>query len=610
MEFLNPAALYAFFLLPLLLIPYLIKGRPRRLVFSSLLFFQDFSSRSAGRPWGSLRLPPIFFLQLLLLSLLILALAEPVFSVRPLKIAIILDNSASMQALERRNGGRKSRFEMARDEARDLLSDFSARSRIDLFLTVPRLEQVGGDALTPGEALTLITTLSPYDLGEPPGDYGEELLRLKREKGYERIFFLTDHPVRGQGGAISVISVGRPKENLAITSFHLSRSSFASPQLEARVEVTNFSSNEEKVRLSLKGGERVLSTRALSIAPHRKLAASFKGFPIYQTYEAELEVSDSLALDNRRFAVLPVAERLEILGISPRPEALSSLRSIPGLSLNLVSPGAYEKSRGKGHALEIFHFSTPALLPQKHALFVLPPKENPLVAVGKPLSRPVISGWREPHPLTRYVNFALFRPTYARPLKPLSFGETIIQSPEGPLVVALERQGLRYLVLGFDPFPYLGRDNLPLSIFTLNLLGWFYEGLGSSSTATGGPLYLRAQNEGGELVTPKGEKFPLGRDSSLFSRTFFQGLYRVVHGREQEFMAVNLQDVKESDLTSPAPISLREDPGLSGSQSFFFSLWPYLLLLSILSLFLEWFLNPPAIQAAHGTNDGRARPVP
>ena len=38
MEFLNPLGLYAFSLLPVLLIPYLIWRRSRRIVFSSLLF--------------------------------------------------------------------------------------------------------------------------------------------------------------------------------------------------------------------------------------------------------------------------------------------------------------------------------------------------------------------------------------------------------------------------------------------------------------------------------------------------------------------------------------------------------------------------------------------
>lgn len=597
MEFLNPAALYAFFLLPLLLIPYLMRRKPQRVVFSSLLFLQELSSRREGRPWGRLRVAPIFFLQLLLLSLLILVLGEPVFSLRPIKIAVILDNSASMQAIE----GQKSRFAMALDEAREVLNGSAPRTRVDIFLTVPRLERMGKDALTPGEALTLVSQLSPYDLGEPGLDYGEELLRLKREKGYERIFFLTDHPVRGQGGAVKVISVGRPKENLAITSFHITRPSLGSSQLQARIEVTNFSAREGKFKLSLKGGAKVLSAGTHTLAPRKSMTASFEGFRSHPYYEAEIEVSDALSLDNRRFAVPPASKEFKILGISPRPEAVHSLRLIPGLSVDVISPGAYEKSRDEEHSLQIFHFSAPSQLPQSHALLVLPPRENPLVAQGRVLSPPVISGWREPHPLTRYVNFAVFRPGYARSLKPLSFADGIVESPEGPLAVAVEHQGFRYLVLGFDPFPYLGRENLPMSIFTMNFLEWFYEGRGGSVTATGEPLQVRVQ-EGGVLVSPKGDKFPIGKDSSLFSQTFFQGLYQVVRGDQQAFFAVNLQNVKESDLSNPAPIDLKQETGSSGSPSLLFFLWPYLLFLSILLLVLEWFLNPPATQPSSDTS--------
>lgn len=596
MEFLNPAALYALFLIPLLLIPYLIRRKPRRVVFSSLLLLRDFSSRSLGRPWGVLHLPPIFFLQLLLLLLLILALAEPVFSVRPLKIAVILDNSASMQALEDQNGGQKSRFELAQEQARDLLRDLSSKTQVDIYLTAPRLERFGQEASAPGEASAIIGALRPYDLGEPPDSYGDELSRLVREKGYERIFLLTDHPVGGQDRVIRVLSVGRPKDNLAITSFQIARPSFTSAPMEARVEITSFSSKEEKIRLLLKGGGKILSTRALTVGSRKSAAVSLEGFPAYPAYEAEIEINDGLALDNHRFAIAPAAGGLVILGISPRPEALDSLRSIAGVSLKVISPEAYEKSRGEDHSAEIFLFSAPAFLPKKHTLFVLPPKENPLVAVEKNLSKPVIASWREPHPLTRYVNFALFRPAYARSLKPLSFGEAVIEAPEGALAVALEHQGFRYLVLGFDPFPYLGKENLPMSIFTLNLLEWFYEGLAGSSAATGEPIRLGGRSDKGFMVTPKGEKFLLEGEQNIFSRTFFQGFYEAVRGEKKELLAVNLRDVRESDLSNPAPIQLREEPAASGSRSFFFSVWPYILLLSILLLLLEWFYNPPATQ--------------
>lgn len=602
MEFLNPAALYASFLLPLLLIPYLIKRKPRRLVFSSLLLLKDFTSRAAGSPWGKLRLPPIFFLQLLLLVLLILALGEPASSVRPLRVAIILDNSASMQALE----GRKSRFQMAQEEARDLVRGLSARARIDLYLTVPRLAQVGGAPLSPAQASNLISSLLPYDLGEPLAGYGEEVSRLAREKNYERIFLLTDHPVRGESGIVKVISTGRPKDNLAITQFDITRASLVSSQWEARVEVTNFSSKDQTIKLALKGNGKALSSRTLTVAAERNAAASFEGFPSHSSYEAELDVSDGLALDNRRFAVPPALRELTILGISPRPEALYSLRSIPGLSVKVISPEAYQKAADEDHSLEIFHFSSPDRLPQSHAIFILPPKENPLVAVGGPLIRPVISSWREPHPLTRYINFALFRPTYARPVKPLSFGEAVIQSPQGPLAIALEYQGFRYLALGFDPFPYLGRENLPVSIFTLNLLEWLHEGSGGISLATGEPIYLQKQR-GGFVVTPKGGKIPIGGGESLFSRTLFQGVYQVVQNEKKGLITINLKDSRESDLAHPLPITLRETERPTEGRQFLFSLWPYLLLLAILLLVLEWFLNPPIHHTAlvgHGQDYG------
>lgn len=602
MEFLNPAALYAFFVLPLLLVAYLIKGRPRRLVFSSLLFLKDLSVRPSDRPWGRLRLPPLFFLQLVVLGLLILALGEPVFSTRLLNLAIVVDNSASMQALE----GQKSRFQLAQEKARDLIGQLSSSARIDLYLTVPRLERVGEAQITPSEAAKLIASLVPYDLGDPAVDYGEEMVRLKKERDYERIFFLTDHPFQGRSESFRVLTIGRPQNNFAITSFHVSRSSLIAQNFSARVEVTNFSDREETVKVLLKAEGRTLAARAVKIAPRKRAEASFEALPLHPFYEAELAARDGLAMDNRRFAVAPTTKGIKLLGISPRPDALLSLGSIPGLTLKVISPQAYAKAAGEGHALEIFHFSTPVSLPQNDALFILPPDKNPLVTLGRALPRPVISGWSEPHPLTRYINFALFRPTYARPLKPLSIGEPVIQSPEGPLAIALEHQGFRYLVLGFDPFPYLGRENLPVSIFTLNLLDWFQEGMTNAGTATGEPLSVAAR-QGGVIVTPEGAEFRIGEGQQFFFGTFTQGLYQLRRGKEQELRAVNFRDDKESDLNHPTPISLQEKGGASASKSIVSHLWPYLLLVALLLLILEWFFNPPArrLRGAHRSDFGQ-----
>ncbi|MFQ5682785.1 MAG: BatA domain-containing protein [Candidatus Binatia bacterium] len=606
MEFLNPAALSALFLLPLLLIPYLIKGKPRRLIFSSLLLLKEFAPVSIGRRWGTLRLPPIFFLQLLLLLLLLLALGEPVFSIWPLNIALILDNSASMQTLE----GRKSRFKMAQDKAQKVLRGVPARARVALFVTTPGLEQVGEKDLAPSEARAFIAGLHPYDLGDPAGNYGDKLFQLAKDKTYDQIYFLTDHPVRNPGGFIRVVSVGSPKKNIAITAFHLTHSSFVSSPLQARVQLTNFSPEKEEVTLALKGAGKVVSSRAQRLGPRKTVEVTFDGLPRNPYYEAYLQPEDAFALDNHSFAVSPISKEMKLLVISPRPRAFSSLRQIAGLSLEVIAPRTYEQRRGKDHSLEIFHYSAPAALPRNNTLFILPPGANPLVTLGKGLRQPVISAWREPHALTRYVNFALFRPSYARPLKPLSFGETIIQSPEGALALAVEHAGYRYLILGFDPFPYLGQKNLPVSIFTLNLLEWFYQGSGASAMATGKMLPLPENANRGVLLTPRKKRFPLKRESRGFSRTFYQGLYQVIQGQKKKLMAVNFQDVRESDLKHPVFITLKEGAGVSGKRSVLYSFWPYLLLLAICVLILEWFFNPPATQPELNTGDGRVRHGP
>jgi hypothetical protein len=281
---------------------------------------------------------------------------------------------------------------------------------------------------------------------------------------------------------------------------------------------------------------------------------------------------------------------------------LSSLRSIPGVQLDIVAPNEYEKAEHGSYGLEIFHFAAPATLPMNPALFILPPRSSTLVDLGAPIANALVSSWREPHVLTRYVNFSLFRPAYARPLMPQTVGEVVIESTHGVLAFASERQGARYLSLGFDPLPYLGRENLPMSIFTLNFLDWFFES-GRTSQATGEPILLGSIQAGDSLTTPQGEKISLKAGYSHFSGTFRQGIYQRGRGAKREFSARNLQDSSESDLRAPLSIDLRGTSSSAPGSSQLFSFWPYLLVAAIFLLFIEWFANPrrASLQLRRGT---------
>jgi hypothetical protein len=171
-----------------------------------------------------------------------------------------------------------------------------------------------------------------------------------------------------------------------------------------------------------------------------------------------------------------------------------------------------------------------------------------------------------------------------------------VESSEGPLVFATERQGIRYLTLGFDPFPYLGRENLPMSVLTLNIVDWFFQNTGVGSRGTGEALVFSAARQGDLIVSPRGDKIPLKSTATSFPETFYQGVYQLNRGRDKELFAVNLQDVNESDLHRPAAIELHDAVGANQKASTFFAFWPYLLLAALLLCVAEWFIRPRALR--------------
>jgi hypothetical protein len=588
MEFLNPGALYGLLALPLLLIPYLMRRKPRRYVFSSLYLLTALSANPTARPFKRLRLSLIFFLQLLLLALMVLAIGEPVFTTHPTKVAIVIDNSASMQALE--DG--KTRFALAQEKAAEILGDLGFGAVLDLYLTAPRLERFGRQSFSSAEAARALRGLKPLDLGEAPLDYGTVLGQLAREQQYDRVYLVTDRPARGQGSAVRVITVGQPQANLAITSLSMHHGSLAEVRLNASAEVANFSAKDARVRLTLRGGGTTLVTRELAIGAGGQATASFEGLNPHPYYEAEIDARDALAVDDRRFAVASTTKQLRVLGISPRPQELTTLRAIAGVELDIVAPNDYEKTDRSRYGLEVFHFAAPAILPRNPALFILPPPQNELAELRAAASNPSVSGWRDGHSLTRYVNFSLFRPRYARALNPRMPGESIIRTAEGPLVYAVTKQGINYLVLGFDPFPYLGQENLPMSIFTVNVVDWFFAFSGERGKGTGEPIAVSAAQSGDRIITPAGERFTLKPGVTAFPATFYQGVYQLIRQNEKNLIAVNLRDINESDLRQAAPIAFSGDSDTTTGSSVLLPFWPYFLLAALSLLLLEWFIKP------------------
>src|SRR5215207_7677924 len=121
MNFLAPAAFAFAAAIPIVIVFYLLKRkRVVKLVSSTLLWQKFLAETQANAPFQRLRHNWLLVLQILVLTLVVLALARPYFAGHSksarLRI-LILDASASMQSTDEK----PSRFEKARSQALKLV---------------------------------------------------------------------------------------------------------------------------------------------------------------------------------------------------------------------------------------------------------------------------------------------------------------------------------------------------------------------------------------------------------------------------------------------------------------------------------------------------------
>ena len=99
MGLLYPGALIFFAIVPALVLAYLARERPARVIVSSVLAFRALRGFRNERYGGKPRFDWMFIVELLLLCLAVLAMAGPFIVRKSNPIAVMIDNSAAMQAL-------------------------------------------------------------------------------------------------------------------------------------------------------------------------------------------------------------------------------------------------------------------------------------------------------------------------------------------------------------------------------------------------------------------------------------------------------------------------------------------------------------------------------
>ncbi len=572
-------------MIPALIILYFLKLRRRDVEISTtLLWKKAIQDMQANAPFQRLRRNILLFLQLIALTLGLLALGQPELRAQQSpggRFVIMIDRSASMKTTDALdlNDLPISRLDRAKLEASALVetmsepSVFGRESRDEAMVIAldAGAEVVQSFTADKARLLDAIAGIQARDatseLDEAvrlAGAYAQPVLEEGRGLVAQptapihlwsdgRIADAADVSVT-PGVEINYRRVGDSDTvNLGITAFRAERAYDDPRRVSVFVGVQSTAPVEREVDVELSMGNVVAAIKTIRIPAAddqgdsaTSRATSGVVFRLERTEGALLRVAidsgDQLADDDEAWLVLPPARRFSVLYVAPSPSLLlDALQSLELSKLTTATPAQYERmiTEGADGAFDVIVLDrwAPAdqLAPGSYLIVGAAPGS------AESLERPdanddsgsVIIDWRREHPALRNVSFDAVFLTDSIKL-PVEIGSRVLaQSDKGAVIVEQINDDSRAMLVGFDVMKTTLVWDYNIILFlasTMRHLGGEFSVVGAERLQPGGAMSARlpvgAQNV--SIKTPDGDDFALAPTSDgrvTFGPTERAGLY-------------------------------------------------------------------------------------
>ncbi|MCB0331920.1 MAG: VWA domain-containing protein [Bdellovibrionales bacterium] len=542
-------------------------GKGQKIVVSSTLLFEVLREKASFRK--KFRPPLRFFLEVLLLIILVLGASGLYENESHESVALILDNSLSMSAQSFRGGVVRSRFDRAKEQAVSLLHDLPSGTRVTLFIVSPQLIQVGTRERSVGEAEDALDDLS---VGYLSDNLQGVLSQFSYQPEYGRVYVVSDkQPIWEEGDAASSTFSFRSLEDQSVVQDNLALSHIRYVQDSQSKEGTLFVSislygNEEKtgklellryVDTGASWKTSLARSASFSVGPGETKEISFKNLSLESPYKLEMNSfarqggeawEDPLPRDN----VAWIAEREaqdSLIVVGKRTVSDLGLALLDHIRWQHVSESEYvQNTFNETPAAFLFDRYMPAVLPDTNALFVLPEGQG-VPIVSKAFVRDAeLSSWDATNPLLSYVKFSALRLNGAYVLEGPEWMNRPLSVEEGPIVLSGESGGNRYVAFGFDLFPFVGKRDPVLSIFTLNTLRWLVPSSHPSLSLDAGellPVFRLGATLKGLDRSPASREIPSG----VRERVVVPDLYIIQEDKgPSHFFGVNFFNAEESNI--------------------------------------------------------------
>ncbi len=635
---------------PTLIALYLLRLRRRPVrISSTLLWERAAEDLQANVPLRWLRASLLLLLQLIALTLLVLALARPAVSAEDTpsgRIVLLIDRSASMSATDVKNsaGRTVSRLDLAVERADQILREMPLGARsgnastamVVSFAARPQiLAPMSNDRASLRRALRDITpTDQPADL--------EAALRLARSflmpseeaagATQGTIILCTDHDPGADAGAARVEILappsGQDRDNIAIVALNARRDSDtpSTVHIFARLINTSREAREAPVVLRINGlhaGSKLVSLPPAADEPGEQGVAFDTALPGPGTIEVEITRSDSLAADNAAAAVIRAPGGVSALIVAPagRPaEAITqALAALGARNARIMTPSQFEAAMGErqlgGADVVIFDAVEPAGTPPLPTLSLgagLPSLGVRVASGDNPDRASRFATWARHHPVLQHVAMdSVIFPGLGRieadeetlqqraiRATPLAFG------PAGPTITLLDASPRR-IVVGFPLERSSWWIEPGFAVFLSNAMEYL-TGLGAEAAArtwtTGSPTVVRATGAATRVradgpIVVEAPVIGVGQSGASASLGAIEraGIYRVDGAdADDAILAVNLTNADESGLRGRrgnGATDVGPGVGTAGSvREATRELWMWFVLAGAVMLTAEWWL--------------------
>jgi Ca-activated chloride channel homolog len=557
----------------LIVVFYLIKLRRRKVFVPSSMVWRKVLDQTLTRKLENVRTLISVVLTTIIGVLLILAIMRPQIEAltgKDERIVIVLDSSPTMNALM---GDGRSRWQHAVEESESLLNTGGPTTEFRLVDTAGTADSLF--TTNRDDVRSLLNTLRPRasDLRFPGVDSTNA-----------QTYFITDgvSPVTTPEN-VQRIAVFEPAENVGITAFEIRPLPINPQGFEAYLQVENRGSLAAAVDVTLTGAGQQKITRNSRLAPGQTLQevfdlTAFQGGGIRANV---ISKGDEFALDDEAFAYLPVKRKTRTLLVtSGNPYLEAVLKSDTAVELTLNKPAEYRES--PNYDAYIFDRFAPPQAPGRPALVLGVPSAPWLREVRGSVEKPVITTWRDDHPIMQFV--AMHDVSIEKASQIDAENLTVIaSSADAPLIVASSKP--KWVMLTFD----LGSSDLAFQagfpVFVNNVLAWFSRD-GIALPRKPGLVSVPFSNA--QITTIDGKPVP---SRQVLNETVFEaadpGLYIAAQDDTRVHVAVNLSNPDFSDVNRSA---LKDQSTAAGSgPPLRHELWFYMVFVAFALIAAEWF---------------------